>query len=160
MEIWAGALFWLKRFFCAPILDIPFAVFRANGCEVLHNSGLWSSMMMRWIFLIIPSAVASTGRPGRALSFFDAKPSLNSLIQKWMVFNVRAVSREFHRTWLWFLQPSTTTSKNVLSLQGIPLSPFSRKHFVRAPAKRKRCFGLKITRKKKYEHCKNRALLW
>ena len=30
-----------KGFFCAPISDVPFAIFRANGLEVLQKIPLW-----------------------------------------------------------------------------------------------------------------------
>ena len=44
--------------------------------------------------------------------------------------------RELHPTRL-FAQPATSLNKNVLSLHGIPLSPFLREHFIRTPAKPK-----------------------
>ena len=42
-----------KGFFCAPISNVPFAVYRANGSEVLHNIPLWlsdSSANSQWIY--------------------------------------------------------------------------------------------------------------
>ena len=67
--------------------------------------------------------------PGRwnGLRLFRSKNKRSSTLVQW--------SCKLHPTQLWFAQLSTSLNKNVLSLHGIPLSPFVREQFIRTPAK-------------------------
>ena len=101
LKVWAGALSWWKRIFRAPILDILFAVFRANSLKVFTH--LYSA--------IFHNDAMDFFKP--PVSFELINPKVKHL-QRWCNVLVNFIQLGFD-----FRSCRLFLNKNVLSLHGI-----------------------------------------